>query len=205
MTKNFLAVSLGLSLSVFALSLHATPQNEDVDAKVVVQNAFVLDVNQPLDFGTVRAVSKSTSASTLSIPANPSLQITTVPAGGSDPAVLNVLDSSTAQAAQLSISQATRYTPLSIELPDVSSTPVELTTTGPGSSPTFKLTAFSLYATVGLNANQEIAISANKGTITTDADGNAEFNLGATLSTGDTDGDYIDGEYTGKIKVIVSY
>ncbi len=205
MTKNFIALSLGLSLSFFTISSFASTQTQNVDAKVTVQNTFKLEVKQTLDFGTVRAVSKASTTAALSVPANPNLQISTTAAGGSDPAIMDILDSASAQPAQLTIAEATKYTPLTIELPDVGTTPVELATTGPGTTPVFKITAFTLYATIGQNANQDIAITTNQGTITTDGSGNAEFNLGATLTTDDIDGEYVDGDYTGTVSVTVSY
>ncbi|TLX47089.1 hypothetical protein C1E24_09800 [Pseudoalteromonas phenolica] len=206
MTKNLLTLSLGIALSTFTISSLASSQTQNVEAKITVKNTFKLEVKQSFDFGTVRAVSKAASKAALSIPANPNLQLTTTAAGGSDPAIMDILDSTSAQPAQLSIAEATKYTPLTIELPDVGTTPAELAAqNGPSTTPVFKITAFTLYATVGQNANQNIAITANQGTITTDGSGNAEFNLGATLTTDDIDGEYIDDEYTGSVSVTVSY
>ena len=205
MKKNLIALSLGLPLCLLSFSSFASTKTENVDAKVTVQNSFTLQVSQTLDFGTVRAVAKSGTSATLSVPANPNLQVRTASPGGSDPAILDVLDSSSAQPALLTIAEATKYTPLTIELPDVGTTPVELATDGPGTTPVFEITAFTLYATVGQNANQDITITSNQGTITTDGSGNAEFNLGATLSTERVDAEYVDGEYTGTVSVTVSY
>lgn len=205
MKKNLIALSLGLPLCLLSFSSFASTKTENVDAVVTVQNSFTLQINQTLDFGIVRAVAGLVTPATLSVPANPNLQISTTPGSGSDPAILDILDSSSAQPAQLAIAEATKYTPLTIELPDVTNNPVELATDGPGTTPVFEITAFTLYATVGQNANQDIAITNNQGTITTDGSGNAEFNLGATLSTEVISAEYVDGEYKGTVAVTVSY
>lgn len=206
--KLILAMGLvGLTTSVYAA------ETVDIDASVVVANAFDLSSSASLDFGTISAfadlsgtaASPATTVASLVIPANTATPPSTSSTDDTKAKIISIVDGSPAT---LEVTGAAPNTPLQVtHLASYTVTNVD-----PSITDTFTLNAISTYATLtGGSAFGTNGTTTGK-TFTTDGDGNLTFNLGGTLNTTvpvDTGrgalAPYGDGTYQATLTITVDY
>ncbi|KID58231.1 hypothetical protein N473_11795 [Pseudoalteromonas luteoviolacea CPMOR-1] len=177
----------------------AATQKATFDAKVTVKNAFELVKNQDLDFGTIRAVADNTGTdtATLTIPAD-ATQSPTVASTNISNAEIAIL--SAGSPAQFKISGVVPFASLSIT--DPVETDVSLSVGSGTGAAGFTLGSFTYYIETGASSSTPVVGKQ----IQVDANGEAVFNVGATLST--TTGNaanYLDGAYVGTFTLELSY
>ena len=184
---------LVLTLGILAPQ-SALAQTESVNATVVVQNALTITEVDPLDFGTVAAISDGTDIATLAIDANTgALAATTTGA----PAVFAVVDNTTASRAQITVEDAADGATLNFTINNVVNpifggnafllTGWETSWNGGGTTAQVAGTPFQYVFSNAYNA------------------GVNELNIGAEIRTQITVPTYADGTYSGSFDVVASY
>ncbi|MBQ4799550.1 DUF4402 domain-containing protein [Pseudoalteromonas sp. MMG006] len=187
-----------LVVSIATLSFGAVAETTSFQAGVTVQNAFTLTNDAALDFGTIRASADLSGAQTASLEL------------AANPATSAITTSTDATAAEIAILVA--GTPASFSVSGVSpfgtltiTDPTE-TAISPDAAPAgtaaFTLGTPTYYVLTGAAAN-----SVATTTIQVDSNGEATFNVGATLTTTAVaaTSDYIDGSYSGTFTLELNY
>ncbi|MCF6438110.1 DUF4402 domain-containing protein [Pseudoalteromonas luteoviolacea] len=188
----------GLAATITALPLTTMAgEQATFEAKVEVKNAFSLQKQQDLDFGTIRALADNvgTDKATLVIPADKTMAPTPFT---TNPSTAEIAILSAGSPAQFKISGVVPFATLTIT--DPVETNISLTTSG--SAAGFTLGSYTYFVETG--ASNSTPVVGNK--IQVDALGDAVFNLGATLSTTNNNAaNYLDGNYVGTFTLEVSY
>jgi len=189
MNKIFTKAALAASMAV--ISFGAAAESASFQAGVAVQNAFTMTKDADLDFGTIRAKADGTNAATLILPADPNANSSTPAATDAE---ISILVPGTP--ASFSVSGVSPFATLTITDPS----PADITPdAAPPGTPGFELDTYTYYLVSG---------GASAGTVSdiqVDANGEATFNLGATLSTETVAGSYIDGTYSGTFTLQLDY
>ncbi|MBQ4836341.1 MULTISPECIES: DUF4402 domain-containing protein [Pseudoalteromonas] len=198
MKKNLKQLGLMTAIAVLPFSSFSA-QKATFDAKVKVKNAFQLVKNNDLDFGTIRAVADNTGTDTasLTIPAD-TTQTPTVASTNVNNAEIAII--SAGSPAQFQISGVVPFATLSIT--DPVETDVSLAAGSGSGAAGFKLGSFTYYIETGASNSTPVVGKQ----IQVNENGEAVFNIGATLST--TTGNsanYLDGDYIGTFTLEVSY
>ena len=196
MNKSIKLASIAAVLSLTSTGVLA--ETATFNAGVVVQNAFTFESSANLDFGTIRATADTTSTdtATLVLAANPATASTTGAAGTA--AEIAIL--AAGAPASFSVSGVSPYATLTIDSTGISGniSPV----TAPAGTAVFTLSSPTYYVLTGATPNSAATTS-----IQVDSNGEATFNMGATLTTDGTTptSDYIDGDYSGTFTLILDY
>ncbi|KZN66797.1 DUF4402 domain-containing protein [Pseudoalteromonas luteoviolacea] len=190
-------IALVTALAAVALTSNAGEQRT-FEAKVTVKNAFELEKQSDLLFGTIRARADTTGSdtATLVIPADTG-KAASVTSTNISNAEISILEAGAP--AQFKISGVVPFATLTI------TDPVETNIVLAGGNPNaagFTMDTFTYYIETGALSKQDI--TGNK--IQVDDKGEALFNIGATLktTTGGT-ANYLDGSYSGTFTIEVSY
>lgn len=190
--KASMLATVAIAALAFAPSM-AQAQTEPVTATVVVQNTLTITEVDPLDFGTVAAISDAANTANLAIDAATGvLSATTTGA----PATFAVIDSTTASQALLTVEDAADGASINIEINNVV-------------NPLFGGNAFDL-------TDWETSWNGGAVTARTVATpfaypfslifGTAnELRIGASVETQTAVATYADGTYAGSFDVVFSY
>lgn len=193
--KSLAAVAIAYTALAF-VSGAAHAQTENVTATVVVQNTMTITEVDPLDFGTVVAISDATDVASLAIDATTDALLATTTGA---PAVFAVIDNTTASAAEITVEDAADAATINITINNVvnpisGASAFALRTTG-------WETAWNGGATTARTAGTPFSYvySAAFG------GGTNVLDIGATLDTQTTVATYADGTYAGSFDVVFSY
>ncbi len=170
----------------------ATAQTEPITATVVVQNALTITEVDPLDFGTVAAISDATDVATISIDAITGALATSTTGA---PAVFAVIDNATASRAQITIEDGAAGANINYTINNVV-------------NPIFGGNAFFLTGwETAYNAGPVTAQAVNVSfSYPFSASGATDtLNIGAEIRTQTTVATYADGTYLGSFDVVASY
>ena len=196
MNKIFTKAALAASMAV--LSFGAAAESVSFQAGVTVQNAFTLTNDSALDFGTIRASADLAAAetATLVLAANPATSPTTASTSIADAEIAILVPGAPAS---FSVSGVSPFGSLTITNPPESAISPDA---APAGTATFTLGTPTYYVLTGATPN-----SAATTAIQVDANGEATFNVGATLTTDATTptSDYIDGTYSGSFTLELNY
>lgn len=187
--KTSLLATVAIAAFAFAPSM-AHAQTEPVTATVVVQNALTLTEIDPLDFGTVAAISHGVNTATLAIDAATAVLSTSTTGA---PATFAVIDNTTASRAQITVEDGAPGATINFTINNVV-------------NPIFGGNAFLL---TGWETNW------NGGAVTAQAV-NVSFpyvysaplstlNIGAEIRTQVAVATYTDGTYLGSFDLVASY
>ncbi|MCF2856509.1 DUF4402 domain-containing protein [Pseudoalteromonas sp. SMS1] len=197
MKNNFRKISFVSTLALIACASNAGEQRT-FEAKVTVKNAFELEKQSDLLFGTIRAKADTTGTdtATLIIPADTG-KSASVTSTDITKAEISILEAGAP--AQFKISGVVPFATLTI------TDPVETNIVLSGGNPNaagFTMDTFTYYIETGALSQQDV--TGNQ--IQVDDKGEALFNIGATLktTTGGT-ANYLDGSYSGTFTIEVSY
>ncbi|MEI5638147.1 MULTISPECIES: DUF4402 domain-containing protein [unclassified Pseudoalteromonas] len=192
--KLFLKPLLATSVLAAMLTSPAVDAKDaQFKAMVKVKNLFSVTSSAPLDFGMIRAQSHDTDTASLVVSPDPEAgpQAPTNPTGGT--ATINVITAGSP--ASFDVSEAAPNQELTITNPtNVDVKPIA------GSGPSFTLSDFSYHVTSGGTVGR---VTDNKFKV--DNEGNASFNMGATLSTNAATENYEDGEYEADLEITLDY
>ncbi|WP_405128077.1 DUF4402 domain-containing protein [Pseudoalteromonas sp. PB2-1] len=195
--KNSIKIA-ALMTSSALLTFNVAAEQTTFQAAVTVQNAFTLQADSGLDFGTIRATADATGAqtATLVLPANPATSATTA---STDPTAAEIAILNPGAPALFSVSGVSPFATLNITNPTETDISPD---SAPSGTAKFVLGSFTYYVLTGANPNSAATTS-----IQVDANGEATFNLGATLSTDNavSTADYIDGTYSGTFTLQLDY
>jgi spore coat protein U-like protein len=186
------AVMLGAAL---ALALAFSPgqaqaQTEPITATVTVQNALTITEVDPLDFGTVAAISDATDVAVLAIDA---ITAVLTPTTSGPPATFAVVDSTAASRAQITIEDGALGASLNYTINNVV-------------NPIFGGNAFLLTGwETAYNAGAVTARTAGTPFSYVFAGPIDTLNIGAEIRTQTTVPLYADGVYAGSFDVVASY
>ncbi|KZX00452.1 hypothetical protein JL49_11175 [Pseudoalteromonas luteoviolacea] len=190
-------IALVTALTAVTFTSHAGEQRT-FEAKVTVKNAFELEKQSDLLFGTIRAKADTAGSdtATLVIPADTG-KAASVTSTNISNAEISILEAGAP--AQFKISGVVPFATLNITEP--AETDIVLAGGNPNAAG-FKMDSFTYYIETGALSKQDVA--GNK--IQVDDKGEALFNIGATLktTTGGT-ANYLDGSYSGTFTIEVSY
>ena len=188
MTKmNKIAAGLAASLLLVSAA-QVSAETVTSTATATVQNAFTLAEVSALDFGTFRATNDtaaSAETATLTRPADPSASSTTTN-GTTDLAALQSLVEGAP--GEYTISGVANFSVMKLVLP-----PAAVSLTAPGNPP-----GVATFSADNWTANQEGTDITTSLAISTDINGEATFNIGATLSTVASANAYTDVAYSGR-------
>ncbi|KZN49569.1 hypothetical protein N474_04745 [Pseudoalteromonas luteoviolacea CPMOR-2] len=197
MKNNFRKIGFVSTLALMAFASNAGEQRT-FEAKVTVKNAFELEKQSDLLFGTIRAKADTTGTdtATLVIPADTG-KAASVTSTDITKAEISILEAGAP--AQFKISGVVPFATLTI------TDPVETNIVLSGGNPNaagFTMDTFTYYIETGALSQQDV--TGNQ--IQVDDKGEALFNIGATLktTTGGT-ANYLDGSYSGTFTIEVSY
>ncbi|KZN37543.1 DUF4402 domain-containing protein [Pseudoalteromonas luteoviolacea] len=197
MKNNFRKIGFVSTLVLMAFASNAGEQRT-FEAKVTVKNAFELEKQSDLLFGTIRAKADTTGTdtATLVIPADTG-KAASVTSTDITKAEISILEAGAP--AQFKISGVVPFATLTI------TDPVETNIVLSGGNPNaagFTMDTFTYYIETGALSQQDV--TGNQ--IQVDDKGEALFNIGATLktTTGGT-ANYLDGSYSGTFTIEVSY
>ena len=195
MTKmNKIAAGLAASLLLVSAA-QVSAETVTSTATATVQNAFTLAEVSALDFGTFRATNDtaaSAETATLTRPADPSASSTTTN-GTTDLAALQSLVEGAP--GEYTISGVANFSVMKLVLPSAA-----VSLTAPGNPP-----GVATFSADNWTANQEGTDITTSLAISTDINGEATFNIGATLSTVASANAYTDVAYSGDYIIEVTY
>ncbi|MEZ7278039.1 DUF4402 domain-containing protein [Pseudoalteromonas sp. 68 DY56-GL68] len=195
--KNSIKIA-ALMTSSALLTFNVVAEQTTFQAGVTVQNAFTLQKDSDLDFGTIRAKADTTSGetATLVLSANPATSATTA---STNAALAEIAILVPGTPASFSVSGVSPFATLNITNPTETAIAPD---SAPAGTAGFVLASPTYYVLTGANPN-----SAATTTIQVDANGEATFNVGGTLTTDATTPalDYIDGTYSGTFTLQLDY
>lgn len=195
-TFKFLAVAAIAYTALTFASGNAQAQTESVTATVAVQNTLTITEVDPLDFGTVVAISDATDVATLTIDATTDALLTSTTGA---PAVFAVVDNTTASAAQITVEDAAEAATINITINNVTN-PISGASTfilRPAGWETSWNGGATTARTAGTPFGYVYSTAFGGGTNTLD--------IGATLDTNTAVATYTDGTYSGSFDVVFSY
>lgn len=205
--RNYIYTALVAASAVFVSSAAVAQETVTGDATVTVSNAFTLQQDVAIDFGTLRIFNDEDNTSTGQV-------IVTIP-GNTNPMTLVAAAPTEASGTiiaagvpgEFSISAAAPFTDLTIDFS--SATAVELTNSAaPSTTPTFSVLFDDATTYIVGGANDGLLLNAGTTDLTTDGTGAVGFRLGGVLTTDDTADageTYADGAYTGTFALTVDY
>ena len=203
--RNHFYTALVATSAVIISSAAVAQETVTGSATVTVANAFDIQQDVAINFGTLRIFNDvdttSTGEAIITIPgnSNPMTLAAAVPAEADG----NII----AQGApgEFSISGAAPFTPLEITFPSADSV-LMTNTAAPPSTPAFVVNFGAATTFVVGGANDGVVYNAVTPNLTTDGAGVVGFRLGGVLNTlADTDAVYADGAYTGSFTLTVEY
>jgi hypothetical protein len=205
--RNYIYTALVAASAVFVSSAAVAQESVTGDATVTVSNAFTLQQDVAIDFGTLRIFNdedtNTTGVVTVTIPGNtnPMSLAALAPTEASGTII------AAGAPGEFSISAAAPFTALTIDFSDA--TAVALTNTGaPSTTPEFTVAfaATTTYIVGGSNDGQLLVPATDD--LVTDGTGAVGFRLGGVLTTddgADAGETYADGVYAGTFSLTVDY
>jgi len=199
MSKNILTTTKLLVVSaLFATSVGVMADTQSITATVDVLNAVDLVKGSDISFGTLQVTTSDLDVSTYTLSSDPSATVGTTVNGGTSA----IQELTYGNPGSFTIDGVVADSQLTITLPDVATTPIDVPSTGGTPSNIFQITALSAYDLLGFRA---VTFSGGVGTIDADSTGSISFNVGGTLSTVLDTTAYADGSYSVDFDVTVAY
>ncbi|WP_283710288.1 DUF4402 domain-containing protein [Pseudoalteromonas prydzensis] len=192
-----------LVVSILAVPFSAISGTETFRAEVTVQNAVVLTRDNPLNFGTVRAVADATGTdiAELVVSATPNATPITESKNNTANALFAIIEDG--EAASFTVSEAVPSAVLTIL--DPVKTNLEFENGQDTDRPDFSIGDWKYVITSGDNNNADYTPGTPN--LQVGQDGTVSFNLGATLKTSSkvTSKPYANGVYAGTFQIEVAY
>lgn len=199
---------IAIALLATAATQVTAAETRTYKASVTVKNAFEVAETTALSFGTVRAQAAAAAAATTVDSAWVILatdgSFTSGVTGTATPVTSKLQNLQDGSAAEFAISDVSNFTAMTITMP------ASIILTAASSNPTapkFTVDTFTFKPTVGTSTDTDFS-TGNAATITSDGAGQANFLVGATLTTGETtaaDMSYSEELYEGSYDITVSY
>jgi hypothetical protein len=203
--RNYIYTALVAASAVFVSSAAVAQESVTGDATVQVSNAFTLQQDVAIDFGTLRIFNDELTATAGAV-------VVTIP-GNTNPMTLAAAAPTEADGTiiaagapgEFSISAAAPFTALTITFPAAA----DLTnTSAPSTTPTFSVLFAATTTYIVGGANDGSLLVPGTDDLVTDGTGAVGFRLGGVLSTdggADTGETYADGTYAGTFTLTVDY
>lgn len=203
--RNQFYTALVATSAVIISSAAVAQETVTGDATVTVANAFDIQQDVAIDFGTLRIFNDvdttSTGEAIITIPGNTNPM--TLAAAAPTEADGNIITQGAP--GEFSITGAAPFTPLNIGFP-VADSVTMTNTAAPPSTPAFVVNFSEATTFVVGGANDGILYNDTTPNLTTDGTGAVGFRLGGVLNTlATTDEVYADGAYTGSFALTVEY